>query len=426
MGAWAMIGGRSTPLADDTGGARVPRIVAYAYSSIPGGGSEHAVGWTWARMLAGFAEVWVITLPMDTHRADLERHLGQAPERARIHFVEVEPPRWMLRIPILGHPDRFHRPKYLVWQFAALRVSRRLHRTHSFDVAWHLTWANAWLGSTAALLGLPFVFGPVGGGVEPPWRLASFLGARGLFSELQRTTVRWFARRLNPLAHTSWRRASLILVQNPETMRWLPRRHRHKYVLFPNTILEDVPAPRPDRAPGGRTALYAGRLIPLKGVPLALEAIAKLPSWRLVILGDGPEEGRLRSRAVRLGIADRVEFRGMKTREEVMRVMREEADVLVFPSFHDEGSLAVVEAVASGLPVVCLDRGGPPTLGGVAVPIGSPKQTIRLLAAEIARSHQSAPRPHPPFDLETRRRDLAGLLADFGIPSVLPPQDREA
>ena len=90
--AWAKMGGRSTPLDDDTGGARVPRIVAYAYSSIPGGGSEHAVGWTWTRMLAGFAEVWVITLPMDTHRADFERRLGQAPERARIHFVEVEPP----------------------------------------------------------------------------------------------------------------------------------------------------------------------------------------------------------------------------------------------------------------------------------------------------------------------------------------------
>src|SRR6185503_12733867 len=142
------------------------------------------------------------------------------------------------------------------------------------------------------------------------------------------------------------------------------------------------------------TALYAGRLIPLKGVPLALEAIAILPSWRLVILGDGPEEGRLRREAQRLRIADRVEFRGMQTRDEVMRVMREEADVLVFPSFHDEGSLAVVEAVATGLPVVCLDRGGPPTLGGTAVPIRAPSETVRLFAAAIARSDRTLPGPH--------------------------------
>ena len=280
--------------ADDETLRPTPRIVVYAYSAVPGGGSEHAVGWTWARMLTGFAEVWVVTLPMDADRAEFERRLGQAPEHDRMHFVEVDAPHWLLRIPVLRHPGRFHRLKYVAWQFAALRVARRLHRRLPFDAAWHLTWANAWLGSTAALLGVPFVFGPVGGGVEPPWRLARFLGLRGLFSEIQRTSVRWIARRINPLALVSWRRAALILVQNPETMRWLPRRHRHKYVLFPNTILEEMPAPRPDRAPGGRTALYAGRLIPLKGVPLALEAIAKLPSWRLVILGDGPEENRLR------------------------------------------------------------------------------------------------------------------------------------
>ena len=118
-------------------------------------------------------------------------------------------PDWLLRIPVLRDPGRFHRLKYVAWQFAALRVARRLHRRRSFDVAWHVTWANAWLGSTAALLGVPFVFGPVGGGVEPPWRLARFLGLRGLFSEIQRTTVRWLARRINPLALISWRRAAL-------------------------------------------------------------------------------------------------------------------------------------------------------------------------------------------------------------------------
>ena len=407
--------GRWDPGKSGEAPGRLPRIVAYAYSAVPGGGSEHAVGWTWARILAGFAEVWVITLPIEGDRADFERRVELAPERARIHFVEIDEPGWLLRIPILRHVGRFHRFKYLVWQFAALRAARRLQRTYQFDLAWHLTWANAWMGSTAALVGVPFVFGPVGGGVEPPWRLVRFLGLRGVMSELLRTTVRWFARRLNPLAIVSWRRARLVLVQNPETMRWLPKRYRDRYVLFPNAVLEVVPASRPVREAAGTTALYAGRLVALKGLPLALEAMALLPDWRLVILGDGPDAGRLERLAIRLGIADRVEFRGMQTRDETMRVMREEADVMVFPSFHDEGSLAVVEAVSTGLPVVCLDRGGPPTLGGTPVPIAGPRRTVRLLAAAIARSRESAPGPHPPFDLETRRRDLVELLVGFGI-----------
>jgi hypothetical protein len=98
----------------------------------------------------------------------------------------------------------------------------------------------------------------------------------------------------------------------------------------------------------------------LKGLSIALDAIARLPGWRLVILGSGSDERRLRSIAGKLGVRDRVEFRGRVPREEVLRVLHDEADVFLFPSLHDEAGLAVAEALSSNLPVVCLDRGGPP------------------------------------------------------------------
>ena len=104
--------------------------------------------------------------------------------------------------------------------------------------------------------------------------------------------------------------------------------------------------------------------MPLKGGHLAVRAIAGLPDWRLVVCGDGPDEAKLRAEAAALGIADRVEFRGWRQRDEVLRAMADEADVLLFPSLHDEAGLAVAEAAAIGLPIVCLDRGGPPVIAG--------------------------------------------------------------
>ena len=122
--------------------------------------------------------------------------------------------------------------------------------------------------------------------------------------------------------------------------------------------------PRSPRGSAGPpVALFAGRLLPWKGIPLALRAMAELPEWRLVIIGSGPDERRLRRFARRLGLEGRVEFRGWRSRQEVLRAMREEADVFLFPSLHDEAPFVVAEALASGLPVVCLDHGGPAAIG---------------------------------------------------------------
>src|SRR5581483_3998037 len=77
--------------------------------------------------------------------------------------------------------------------------------------------------------------------------------------------------------------------------------------------------------------------------------------------------------------------RGWIEREEVLRVMREEASVFVFPSLHDEAGWVVVEAMAAGLPVVCLDLGGPPVLAGrgLVVSPGGQRATAERIAQRV-------------------------------------------
>src|SRR5439155_15453659 len=116
------------------------------------------------------------------------------------------------------------------------------------------------------------------------------------------------------------------------------------------------------------------------GVALAIRAIALLPDWRLVICGHGWDEDRLRGLARRLGVEDKVEFLGEQPRETVLRLMTEEADVLLFPSLHDEGPMVVAEALTVGLPVVCLEFGGAFGFGGIGVPAGSVRETAERLA----------------------------------------------
>ncbi len=399
------------------------RILAIAYNCFPGGGSEPGVGWTWTRILAGLGDVVVMVRPIRGAPVDLQAAIDELPEGDRVHFVEVEVPTWFRRLVDRGdhRAPRLQRLQYVVWLLVARRVARRLHQRQRFDLVWHLTFANAWLGSFGHLVGPPFVFGPVGGGVNPPWRLVPGLGAKSVLFEVTRVVLRELAAHLNPLARGSVRKAALILSQNDDTRRWLPRSAQGKAVVFPNAVLDDVPQAR-ERRPGPSTALYVGRLISMKGVHLAIAALAQLPAWRLLVCGDGREKERLQRLAETLGVSERVEFLGWQDRDEVFRLMREEADVLVFPSFHDEAGMVVVEAIASGLPVVCLNRGGPPTLGGHAVTAGWPRETVQRLAAAIRSSESLVIDASGVQDLGEARRRLVVVLRRAGLIHDAPEQ----
>lgn len=414
------------------------KIVAFAPACSPLRGSEAGAGWLWARLVASLGETWVITRPRN--REAIEAALPGLAERDQLHFVYAE---------VRGWPKAWRRGKgrssidYLLWQPVAAREARRLHEEIGFDLAWHLTFANAWLGSLAGRAGPPFVYGPVGGGVRNPWRLIAGHGLRGAAYEAVRSAGRTTGRYANPLARSAWSRARVILVQNPETRAWLPRRHRAKAVVCPNPILDERFAaqvaagvagsrpgeeaatgekgvPSPDRGAG--VALYAGRLVAWKGMFLALRALRDLPGWRLFVCGKGPDAKRLRGLADRFGVADRVTFMGFVPREELLRFMRQDADVMLFPSLHDEAGWVVVEAGACGLPVVCIDRGGPPVLGGRGVPVTTISETAGRLAREVARAVRSsraglptAPLAGNRWTLSARVAELTGILKEAGL-----------
>jgi glycosyltransferase involved in cell wall biosynthesis len=404
----------------DDPGARRPRIVAFAYACTPGVGSEGGAGWAWAEMLARIGEVWVLTRPFVVRREDIQERLNALPTDERPHVVFLDLPRWAGGGRDTGSV-RLMRVRYLLWQALALREARRLHRRHGFDLAWHLTFSNVWLGSLASVVGPPFIYGPVGGGVAPPWRLVPRLGWTGTAYEVLRAVAKGLARYANPVVRISWQRAALILAQNAETRNWFPASERHKVEIFANTILEsgDLPVRRAehdDLDPPGQAplALFAGRLLPLKGVALALEAMRLLPGWCFVICGAGPDEGRLRMLARRFGIEDRVEFRGWVPRRELLALMQR-ADVMLFPSFHEEAGWAVAEAVSVGLPVVCLDRGGPVSMATQVVRSGWPGETIQRLAAAVEAARSAPPPPEPALDEASRRHELVALLDRRGL-----------
>lgn len=107
--------------------------------------------------------------------------------------------------------------------------------------------------------------------------------------------------------------------------------------------------------------LFTGFLIERKGVRYLLDGLALLPAhlsrFRLVLVGEGPEEGPLREQTAALGLADRVEFAGFQSQATVSEWMRQ-ARVFVLPSLEEGQGVVLLEALASGTPVVASDVDG--------------------------------------------------------------------
>ncbi len=124
--------------------------------------------------------------------------------------------------------------------------------------------------------------------------------------------------------------------------------------------------PPPDRAAAraalgldGPTLLSVGHLIPRKRHHLAIEALAQLPGWQLLIAGEGPERARLEGLAARLGVAARVRLLGPQPHAALSRFYGA-ADLLVLASSREGWANVLLEAMACGTPVVASDIPGNP------------------------------------------------------------------
>jgi glycosyltransferase involved in cell wall biosynthesis len=196
--------------------------------------------------------------------------------------------------------------------------------------------------------------------------------------ELMGASDRFFFR---TFVRPSVRRAARVLTGSDWTKRDLVERYgvaAEKVVVTPYGV-DPTFGPDGPAADGAPYALFVGGLEPRKNPLAALEAVA-LSDSSLRLIVAGPARGRSAelSRAVsRFGLNSRVELRGHVAREELASLYRG-ASCLVFPSRYEGFGLPVLEAMASGTPVVATTAGSVPEVAGDAAILVDPGDAAAL------------------------------------------------
>jgi glycosyltransferase involved in cell wall biosynthesis len=368
------------------------RVLVSAYACEPGKGSEPGIGWNWVCQIARFHEVWAITRA--NNQDPIESALARNPI-PNIHFSYYDLPRWCS---FWKKERRGIHLYYYLWQLGAYFLARKLHREVNFDLVHHVTFVNYWMPGFLALLPIPFIWGPVGGGESAPrpfWRSYSL---RGKVYELLRDLARRWGE-LDPFVGLTARRAAVGLAtthQTEERLRVLGCRNVCVFsqVGLPQDEIRRLTA-FPFRQSNPFRLISAGDLLHLKGFELGLRAFARFqsqfPAAEYWIIGDGPERKRLEMLALKLHIADKVMFTGAILREEVLEKLAE-CNVLLHPALHESGGWVTLEAMAAGRPVICLDLGGSAEIvtseTGIKVPAVSPDQAVGDLVAAMSQLAQ--------------------------------------
>lgn len=160
------------------------------------------------------------------------------------------------------------------------------------------------------------------------------------------------------------------------------------------------------------TLVTVARLQPWKGIDHVISVMRGLPDLRLIVVGDGPDRGRLQEMALPLG--DRVQFTGQLPQAQVLRLLYA-ADGLVLYSGYEGLSHTILESLQLGTPVLCSDLGGNPELvrpgvNGILVPhinIAALSEGIKQLVRqrEYLSANSSQGLERFKFDTMVRRTD---------------------
>ena len=390
------------------------RVLILAENCNPEWPSLPIVGYKYARALAHVADATIVTHVRN--RPNIEK-AGEITDRVRYIDNEWIAARMYRLAKFLrgGNEVAWSTNQmmawlpYVVFERQTLAMFRPDLEAGKFDLVHRITPMSPTLPSyIAGRTKQPFVIGSLNGNLDWP---AAFAEEQKREREGLRK-LRNIARHL-PYARSTFTRASAVLAAFQHTIDDLTAADPAKIVPFPEIGFDpQIFHARRDRpaftGDGKRHFLFAGRLVPYKVPEAAIRAFAGsqiLQNHVLHIVGDGPEEPRLRAMVAEAGAEDRVIFEGRKTQSEVADFMRR-SDAFVFPSIRELGAGVVIEAMACGATCFVTDYGAPGDLAANGRGVRIPLQGMEGLVQDYRAAMEQAitdPQTHTAFAATAQR-----------------------
>lgn len=370
------------------------KILYSAFECNPSIGSDAYVGWSWAKQISQMHETHVLTSA--NNKDAIEQWKQKYDLKAEFHYISL--PKG-LRVLLKGRFGYF--TSYLLWQWYAYRYARSLHKKVHFDIVHHISIADFRVIGLLWKLGVPYIFGPVGGGQETPESLQEYI-AKYKKKEIVRSFLNKFALSMH-LYKKGIQHASAVFVSNDETIALMQKflgTERKLTQMCELGIDSETLHKRADLVHEKRETVHllvSGRLMYRKGIELLLDACQSIHTdvpFVIDVYGSGHQQEDVKQQIRDRKLENRVILHGKVPFAEMPGIY-ESADIFVLPSLRETTGTAVVEAMSSKLPVVALNQNGVKYLvgdqAGLLVDIGNKQETVERFAKALQKLIEDYP-----------------------------------
>ena len=307
----------------------------------------------------------------------------------------------------LGVFDQVVQPGYIEFFYRARKHIKQLKGEEHIDFGHHLTPQSVRYPSPFVGSGIPFLLGPLHGGMVPPDILRE-LGADESFMYHLRK-LDFIREKYDRRLKFTFESAERVILTAPYMKRVVKLGNPGKQVVISGTAIDE-----PEYLDRGKSVneklrfIFAARLVASKGLELVIEAasLIKEQSFEVHIYGRGGLEEYYKALAEARGLANKFIWHGF-VEAGVLEKSFASADVLLHPSLKEPSGIVLLKGMSYGLPVVCANSGGPEDFVtddcGIKVDVGSKQEMIKGFAAAMQLLIES-PKVIPQMSICAKKR----------------------
>lgn len=368
------------------------KLLISCYACSPVRGSEPGMGWSFVLGLSKKHEVHVI-VEKEKWEEDINAYLEKHPNKnLNFYFIQKHRNRFLRKI----WPPSYYW-YYKIWQKEALVLAEKLEAKENFDAVHQLNMVGYREPGFLWKMKKPFVWGPIGGTENVPWKLFSlfsfsgkvFYGGRNIINSLQ---TKYLKRPRLAAQH----KQSQLIAATPDIKKAIKKLWKSEAVIIPEIGAVDLVQTQINKRDKKKPLkiIWSGQHTSGKALPILLKSLSLLSKdvlWELHILGVGSETKSWKKLANQLHINTNCIWYGWMVKKEAFEVMQS-GHLLAITSLKDLTSSVIIEGISLGLPIVTLDHCGFSYVVdescGIKIPVDNPDSIFVNFKIAIEKLYQ--------------------------------------